>query len=91
MSLELVKLRNGCIALLTDEDLPDKIGSIEYFREQHYLHISYEKKSLEGRLLEQELPDEAITAIESALDSALIVHCGSGQSEGYYVPFTHIE
>lgn len=91
MSVELAKLRNGCLALLTDEDLPGKIGSIEYFRRHRYLQISYEKSALGPQLIEEELPDSSIAGVESALDSILIVHIKGNKPEGYYVPLSYID
>lgn len=90
MSLELAQLRHGGIALLTDEALPGKIGSVEYFRAQHYLQISYENNYLEPRLIDRELPDAAITAIECAPDDILIVHISASGAERYRVPLTAV-
>jgi hypothetical protein len=88
MSIELARLRHGGVALLTDEALPGKIGSVEYFRAQHYLQISYENTYLDPLLIAQELPDEAITAIECAADEILIVTIAGDAAAHYHVPLT---
>lgn len=90
MSIELAKLRNGHIALLADEDFPDKIGSIEYFRYEGQLQISYENEEFGGWLLDTKLPDHAITAIESSPESVLIIHIIGQETHKYYVPMERI-
>ncbi len=88
MSLEIAKLRNGNIAILTDELEHGVISGISYFSVEHHLKIDYENQK-HGRFVAAPLPDPAITAIESALNRVLIVEMGRDPN-GYYVPFYRI-
>ena len=91
MPIELAQLRNGAIALLTDLDLADKVSSVEYFKEQNYLQLSYEKETLEALLLHEDLSQDALMAIECALDMIYVVEILDDTIDGYYVPFTRID
>jgi hypothetical protein len=88
MSLEIARLRNGMIALLTDELIHGAIQNIQYFSGDHHLKINYENDKF-GRFLPCPLNDKAITAVEAAFGDILIVEVGQEKS-GYYVPFFRI-
>ncbi len=90
MSIELAQLRDGHIALLSDENFPDKIGSVEYFRYDHQLQISYENEESGGWLLGKKLSDDAITALDSSPENVLIIHVKGQDTEEYYVPLHRI-
>ena len=86
MSIELAQMRHGGIALLTDDHLPDKIGSIDFFKEDRQIQICYENERLCGHLVNEILPDKAITAIESSPESVLVFHIQGKKTEKYEVP-----
>ncbi|MEM6780482.1 MAG: hypothetical protein AAF569_01310 [Pseudomonadota bacterium] len=90
MSIELAQLRHGGIALLTDDDLPDKIGAIEFFKEERQIQISYENEKLCGRLVEEILPENAVTAIESSPESVMVFHIQGEETIKYEVPLHRI-
>lgn len=85
MSLEIAKLRNGNIALLTDELQYGSVKAVHYFSRHHQLKIDYENER-RGRFVPGTLPDSAITDIESALEEVLIVEITASAMNGYYVP-----
>lgn len=90
MAIELAQLRDGHLALLANEDFPDKIGSVEFFRYERKLQLSYENADLGGWLIGRKLPDHAITALESSFEEILVIHVSGRETEEYFVPLQRI-
>jgi hypothetical protein len=72
MNIELGKLGNGGLVLMSDAPFPHPISSVEYYSEQKLLMLVYDEPGHEGDLMHYELAEHATDAIKKCA-SILVV------------------
>lgn len=92
MSVDIAKLKNGKLALVTDESQPCDIKHIEYFKEQRLFQVIYENSVYDDWLIEDEFSPEAAAVIEGSPAIMVVVMAERGQEPyGYHVPLKQID
>jgi hypothetical protein len=91
MTIEIAHMRNGALALLTDDDLPARVKYIEYYREQRLFQLVFDESTVPDMLVTREMDDNASRIIQSAPDMMVVVMAPQGGSPyGYDAPLIQI-
>lgn len=90
MNIELGRLPNGNMVIVSDMRFPGEVQRIEYYRDQHLVMLIYDDPDHEGDLMQYEVQGDAVGSMERS-PSILLVTAEPGQELfGYDVPVVHI-
>jgi hypothetical protein len=89
MQIELGKLADGQLVIVSDPPFPSDVASVTFYVGQRLIVLAY--PGGEDELMHYEVGDSASAELISTLDEILIVQKGeAGQLTGYDVPLTVI-
>jgi hypothetical protein len=90
MNIELGRLPDGGLVLVSDSSFSHDIRRIEYYRDQRLMMLIYDDPDHEGELMHYELPDVAALAVEGS-PSVMVVDQGPNRKlYGYDVPLVQV-
>lgn len=91
MNIELGRLSDGSLTLVSDAALPAGVQRIEYYRDQRLLMMVYDDPAHEGDLLNCELSDDTAAIFERSPNLVFIVsNALSPEAYGYFVPLIRV-
>ena len=91
MNAELGMLPNGDIVLACDQQLPDDVKRIEYYKDQRLMMLVYNDPEHEGDLMNCELPEDTARKLERRAHDLMIVDNALSQdARGYHVPLIQV-
>jgi hypothetical protein len=90
MNVELGKLPNGNMVILSDSVFPAAVAHVEYYRDQHLMMLVYDDKDHEGDLMHYELNEEAQKSVEKSARAVIITAEPGKEMFGYDVPIFQI-
>ena len=91
MSVQIVQMRNGGLALLSDRPFRSEISYIEYYRDQRLLQLVFDSHQMEDYLVTRELDLMSAGAVEKAPDMMVVVMPEDDTSPyGYDVPIIQV-
>ena len=64
MNIELAKLNDGRIQMISDQPMPDIVKRVEYYREQRLFMLVWYDTDVEELLMHHEVPIDFAMAIE---------------------------
>lgn len=90
MKVELGRLADGKVVLISDAPFPHEIRRVEFYREQRLMMLVYENAGQDGELMHHELPAAAVEALETAPTVFVVNHGPNKKLYGYDVPLVQI-
>ncbi len=90
MNIELGRLPNGNMVIVSDGAFPSEIARVEYYREQHLLMLVYDDDQMEDDLMHYELNEDSRRSIESSPCAVVITAAPGKEMFGYDVPIIQI-
>lgn len=91
MTIDIAKLKNGSMAVVSNEPLPGTVKHVEYFKEQRLFQLVFDNDHAEELLIPEELSDESARFVQSAPDMMVVVLADdAGEPYGYDVPLIQI-
>ncbi len=90
MNIELGKLGDGSLVIISDSPFPHDIRRVEYYRDQRLMMIVYNAADHEGDLMHYELPDVAHDAVDTSPMVMVIDHGPNKKLYGYDVPLVQV-
>jgi hypothetical protein len=90
MNIELGRLPDGGLIIVSDTHFTQDIRRVEYYRDQRLIMLVYEDPDHEGDLMHYELADVAASAVESS-SSVMVIDQGPNRKlYGYDVPLVQV-
>ncbi len=90
MNIELGKLPNGNMVILSDAALPGEVARVEYYRDNHLMMLVYDDEDHEGDLMHYELNEDSRESIEHSPSAVVITAEPGKEMFGYDVPIIKI-
>lgn len=90
MNVELAKLNDDRILLVSDEPMPDIVKRVEYYRDQRLFMVIWYDENIEELLMHHEVPIDFAMAVEKA-PNILVYNMYPGHDPiGYKVPLIKV-
>jgi len=90
MNVELGRLPNGNMVIVSDGAFPSEVARVEYYRDQHLLMLVYDDESYIDDLMHYELNEEAQKSVEHSPCAVIITAAPGKEMFGYDVPIFQI-
>jgi hypothetical protein len=91
MTIDIGKLRDGSLAVISNEPFPATVRHIEYYKDQRLFQIIFNRPDTDPLLITQELDAKGARYAESAPDMMIVVMAeGTDEPFGYEVPLIQI-
>ncbi len=90
MNVELGKLPNGNMVIVSDGAFPSEVARVEYYREQHLLMLVYDNEDNQDDLMHYELNEDAQKSVERSPCAVVITAIPGKEMFGYDVPIIQI-
>ncbi|NCC21253.1 MAG: hypothetical protein EOM26_02185 [Alphaproteobacteria bacterium] len=89
MNIELGKLPNGNMVILSDSAFPAEVARVEYYRDQRLLMLVYDDEH-EGDLMQYELNESSRKSIETSPCAVVVTAEPGKEMFGYDVPIIQV-
>ncbi len=91
MTIDVARLTNGQLAMISDRPFPAPVRHIEYYKEQKLFQLVFEDPEAGEMLVTRELDAEAARIVETAHDIMVVVSAAEGgEPQGYDVPLIQL-
>lgn len=90
MNIELSKLQDDRILLMSDRPMPDVVKRIEYYREQRLFMVVWHDDDMEDLLMHHEIPIDFEMAIEKAPNILVYALYPDSEPLGYKAPLIKV-
>lgn len=91
MTIDVARLTNGQLAMISDQPFPAPVKHIEYYKDQKLFQLVFSDPGAEDMLVTRELDPEAARIVETAPDIMVVVSTGDGgEPHGYDVSLIQI-
>lgn len=90
MNIELSRLNDDRILLMSDRPMPDLVKRIEYYRDQRMFMIVWHDERLDDLMMRHEVPIDFAIAIEKAPNILVYSLYPDGQPMGYHAPLIKV-
>lgn len=91
MTIDVARLTNGQLAMISDQPFPGPIKHIEYFKDQKLFQLVFADPGTDDMLVTRELDAQAAQIVESAPEIMVVVTAADGtEPYGYDAPLIQI-
>ncbi len=90
MNVELSKLSDDRIMLMSDRPMPDIVKRIEYYREQRLFMLVWHDEDMEELIMHHEVPIDFAMAIEKAPHVYIYALYPDSEPLGYKAPLIKV-
>ena len=90
MNLELAKLNDERVMLVSDRPMPDIVQRVEYYREQRLFSLVWFDESIEDELLHHEIPIDLAMSVDKAPNIIICALFPEQKTLKYSVPLVKI-
>lgn len=90
MNLELAKMNDDRILLVSDMPMPDVVKRVEYYRDQRLFMIVWYDENMEELLMHHEVPIDFAMAIEKTPNILIYSFYPDHDPIGYKVPLIKV-
>ncbi len=90
MNVELGKLPNGTMVVVTDTPFPHMVKRIEFYKDQKLVMLVYDDPEHEGDLMDYELTDQASECISGSPSMHILTAVPGEELRGYDVPLVTV-
>lgn len=90
MNIELAKMNDDRILLVSDEPMPDIVKRVEYYREQRLFMVIWYDENIEELLMHHEVPIDFAMAIEKTPNILVYSMYPDHDPIGYKVPLIKV-
>lgn len=90
MTIDIGKLQDGSLAVITNEPLPASVRHVEYYKDQRLFQIVFQKDGVDDLLITQELDAKGARYAEAAPDMMIVVMADGDKPHSYDVPLVQI-
>jgi hypothetical protein len=90
MNIELGRLPDGGLIIVSNTQFTQDIRRVEYYRDQRLIMLVYDDPDNEGDLMHYELNDTAALAMEDSASIMVIDQGPNRKLHGYDVPLVQI-
>ncbi len=91
MTIDIARLRNGRLAMISDKPFPGNVRHIEYYKDQKLFQLVFQDDDADDLLITRELDTLSAKIVETAPEVMIVVMAQDGLTPyGYDVPLIQI-
>lgn len=90
VAIEIGKLKDGGVVMVTEKGLPDIVKRIEYYRDQRLMQLVYHDEGMDDYLMHHELSEEMVYSVENSPDIIIYSLFEDHAPIGYKVPLIKV-